>query len=521
MPAAVGDIFMQKGSANWMFQTVPQGGLDARRLYQPRGRGWGGSSAINGMLYVRGHARDYDQWRQSGLTGWGYADVLPYFKRSEHNESGGDTWRGDRGPLWVSSGPNGNPLYRAFINAGRQAGHPVTRDFNGYQQEGLGPFHLTIKNGERCSAASAYLEPALRERRNLAVFSHAQAMQIIVENGEATGVQYASGPMKVVKTVRARREVILSAGVFQTPQLLMLSGIGPADELRRHGLSVVHDAPEIGQNLQDHFDVVMSYQCTKPITAHSFIRGHRKILLGLEYFLFRTGQGRTNHVQAGAFLKSRRELDRPDIQIHFANVMLLDHKPLRTDCHGFGLHVCQLRPESRGEVRLAACDPFAAPIIDPRYLSSEVDRRTIRDGVRMVRQIVGQDALRMYRGPEVHPGVDVQTDSEIDAWTRRTGQSIFHPVGTVRMGADAKAPVGPDLTLRGVRRLRIVDASVMPTLVGGNTNAATIMIAEKAADMVRGRSPLPREEAPIAEDAVVSQRAQVHRFASATAVAPN
>ena len=521
MPAAIGDIFMQKGPANWMFQTVPQGTLDARRLYQPRGRGWGGSSAINGMLYVRGHARDYDQWRQTGLTGWGYADVLPYFKRAEHNENGGDTWRGDRGPLWVSVGPNGNPLYRAFINAGRQAGHPVTRDFNGYQQEGLGPFHLTIKDGERCSAASAYLEPAIRDRRNLTVLSHAHAMKIIIENGEARGVQYASGRMKVVKTVRARREVILSAGVFQSPQLLMLSGIGPADALRRHGISVVHDAPEIGQNLQDHFDVVMSYRCTKPITAHSFITGYRKILLGLEYLLFRTGQGRTNHVQAGAFLKSRTELDRPDIQLHFANVMLLNHQPLKTHSHGFGLHVCQLRPESRGEMRLASPDPFAAPIIDPRYLSSETDRRTIRDGVRMVREIVQQDALRMYRGPEVHPGLDVQTDSEIDAWTRQTGQSIFHPVGTVRMGADANAPVGPDLALRGVRRLRVVDASVMPTLVGGNTNAATIMIAEKAADMVRGRPPLSREEAPITEDVAISHRVQVQRFASGTAVAFN
>jgi choline dehydrogenase len=513
MPAAIGDVFMQKGSANWMFQSVPQTGLDGRRVYQPRGRGWGGSSAINGMLYVRGHARDFDHWRQTGSTGWGYADVLPYFKKSEHNEDGGDTWRGTGGPLWVSRGPNGNPLYRSFINAGQQAGYPVTKDFNGYQQEGLGPFHLTIKDGERWSAASAYLKPALLNRRNLTVISNAYATQILIENGAAIGVKYASGRLGRLKTVHARREVILSAGVFQTPQLLMLSGIGPSQELRRHGISVIHDVAEVGQNLQDHFDIAMSYECTKPITAHAFIKGHRKLMLGMEYALFKTGHGRTNHVEAGAFLKTRSDLERPDIQIHFGNAMINEHQPVKTYRHGFSLHVCQLRPESRGEVRLSSRDPFAAPLIDPRYFSSDVDRRALRDGVRIVRHIVGQDALKMYRGPEVYPGADVQSDADIDEWTQRTGQSIFHPVGTVRMGVDEKAPVGPDLRLRGVTRLRVVDASVMPTLVGGNTNAATIMIAEKAADIIREHPPLPREEAPIAEDSQIAAQGRVYSFA--------
>ena len=478
---------MQKGPANWMFQSVSQEGLDGRQIYQPRGRGWGGSSAINGMLYVRGHARDYDQWRQTGLKGWGYADVLPYFKKAEHNQDGGDAWRGQGGPLWVSRGTSSNPLYKSFMDAGRQAGYPVTKDFNGHQQEGVGPFHHTIKDGERWSTSAAYLQPALRSRRNLTVISRAHATEILIENGVATGVKYSAGRGGGVKTVRARREVILSAGVFQTPQLLMLSGIGPADELRRHDIAVVHDAAEVGRNLQDHFDVTISYECTQPITAYTFTKGYRKLLLGMEYMFLRRGEGRSNQVEAGAFLKTHPGLDRPDIQLHFVNALIIEHQTLKADRDGFTLHVCQLRPESRGEVRLASSDPFAAPVIDPRYFTSEVDRRTLRDGVRIVREIVKQDALKEYRGPEMYPGQGVRSDAEIDAWARRTGQSIFHPVGTVRMGADASAPVGPDLKLRGIERLRVVDASVMPTLVSGRTNAATIMIAEKAADMIRGR----------------------------------
>ncbi len=499
MPAGVGNLIRAKGVSNWGFETVPQEHLDNRRLYQPRGRGWGGSSAINGMIYIRGHARDYDQWRQMGLAGWGYADVLPYFKRAQDHEDGADAWNAEGGPLHVSRGPPGNPLYRAFIQAAGQTGYPITRDFNGHQQEGAGPYHLTIRNGARCSAAVAYLAPAVR-RPNLTIISNAMATRLLIENETAVGVEYAAGPGKPVQQARVAREVILSAGAFQTPHLLMLSGIGPADNLTKYGVPVVLDAPEVGRNLQDHLDVVMNWECTKPITIYSITKGYRQPMIGLQYLFTGQGAGRTNHLHSGAFLKTRGELDRPDIQLHFVNAVMSDHGRVKPTCDGFTIHACQLRPESRGEVRLGARDPFAPPLIDPRYLTADNDRRTMRDAVRVVRTIVEQNALKLYRGAEIRPGADVRTDSEIDAWIRKTAETIYHPVGTCRMGIDVKAPVDRELKLRGVGGLRIVDASVMPTLVGGNTNAPTIMIAEKASDMIRGKPTLPPQDAPIAED---------------------
>jgi len=501
MPAGAGTLIAQKSMHNWGFETVPQANLDGRRLYQPRGRGWGGSSAINGMIYIRGHARDYDQWRQMGLSGWGYADVLPYFKRSQHHEDGADAWNGEGGPLWVSRGPPGNPLYKAFIQAGAQAGYPVTRDFNGLQQEGLGPYHLTIKDGERWSVAAAYLRPILGVRPNLKVIGNAQAGRIIIERKTAVGVEYAAGPGKPIATVYAKREVLLTAGAFQSPHLLLLSGVGPADHLQKMGVPVEVDAPEVGKNLQDHLDVSLIWECTKPITTYSLTKGVKKTLVGLDWMLRKQGPGRTNHLQAGAFLKTRGELDRPDIQLHFINGVMINHAKEPADRDGFTIHACQLRPESRGTVQLASRNPFEPPAIDPNYLATENDRRTLRDSVRMVREIVRQDALKLYRGPEMRPGDEVRTDSEIDAWIRRVAETIYHPVGTVRMGADAKSPVDEDLRVRGVDSLRVIDASVMPTLIGGNTNAPTVMIAEKLADLLRGRAPLPAEDAPIAEDA--------------------
>lgn len=501
MPAGAGTLIAQKSVHNWGFETVPQANLDGRRLYQPRGRGWGGSSAINGMIYIRGHARDYDQWRQMGLSGWGYADVLPYFKRSQHHEDGADAWNGEGGPLWVSRGPPGNPLYKAFIQAGAQAGYPVTRDFNGLQQEGLGPYHLTIKDGERWSVAAAYLRPILGVRPNLKVIGNAQAGRIIIERKTAVGVEYAAGPGKPIATVYAKREVLLTAGAFQSPHLLLLSGVGPADHLQKMGVPVEVDAPEVGKNLQDHLDVSLIWECTKPITTYSLTKGVKKTLVGLDWMLRKQGPGRTNHLQAGAFLKTRGELDRPDIQLHFINGVMINHAKEPADRDGFTIHACQLRPESRGTVQLASRNPFEPPAIDPNYLATENDRRTLRDSVRMVREIVRQDALKLYRGPEMRPGDEVRTDSEIDAWIRRVAETIYHPVGTVRMGADAKSPVDEDLRVRGVDSLRVIDASVMPTLIGGNTNAPTVMIAEKLADLLRGRAPLPAEDAPIAEDA--------------------
>ncbi len=501
MPAGVGQLIKQKGVSNWGFESVPQEHLDGRKLYQPRGRGLGGSSAINGMIYIRGHARDYDQWRQTGLTGWGYADVLPYFKRSQHHEDGADAWNGEGGPLWVSRGPPGDPIYKAFIQAGAQAGFPVTRDFNGLQQEGVGPYHLTIRDGERWSAAAAYLAPILASRSNLRIISGAYAGRIVFEGRTAVGVEFSGGPGKPIQTVRAAREVLVCGGAFQSPHLLMLSGIGPADALKKLDIPVVHDASEVGRNLQDHLDVSVIYEMTKPISMYSKTKGLKQPMIGIQYMLSKQGHGRTNHLHAGAFLKTRGELDRPDIQLHLVNAVMIDHARVQPDRDGFTIHACQLRPESRGEVRLASRDPFTEPLIDPRYLSTETDRRTMRDAVRIVREIVAQDAVKLYRGPEMRPGAHVRTDSEIDAWIRRTAETIYHPVGTVRMGADERAPVDGDLRVRGVEGLRVIDASVMPTLIGGNTNAPTIMIAEKLSDIIRGKPVLAPQDAPIAEDA--------------------
>jgi len=500
MPAGVGNLIATKGATNWGFETVPQQFLDGRRLYQPRGRGWGGSSAINGMIYIRGHARDYDQWRQTGLTGWGYADVLPYFKRAQHHEDGEDAWNAEGGPLWVSRGPPGDPIYKAFIQAGKQAGFPVTRDFNGYQQEGVGPYHLTIRDGERWSASAAYLRPILASRPNLRVISNAHAGRVVIENNKAVGVEYSAGPGKPVQTVRAAREVLVCGGAFQSPQLLMLSGIGPADEIAKHGIKVVADLPEVGRNLQDHLDVCLITDMTKPISMYSKTKGLKQPMIGLQYLLSKQGPGRTNHLHAGAFLKTRGELDRPDIQLHVVNAQMRDHARIKADRDAFTIHACQLRPESRGTVTLASANPFDPPAIDPRYLAEENDRRTMRDSVRVMRDIVSQKALDLYRGPEFAPGAHIRTDAEIDAWVRQNAETIYHPVGTVRMGADAKAPVDDQLRVRGVEGLRVIDASVMPTLIGGNTNAPTIMIAEKLSDILRGKPLLPPQDARIAED---------------------
>ncbi len=499
MPAGVGNLIAAKGVSNWGFETTPQQFMDGRRLYQPRGRGWGGSSSINGMIYIRGHARDYDQWRQMGLTGWGYADVLPYFKRSQHHEDGGDAWNGEAGPLWVSRGPPGHPIYKAFIQAGAQAGYPVTRDFNGRQQEGVGPYHLTIRDGERWSAAAAYLKPVIG-RPNLKVISGAYAHRILIENQKALGVEFSAGPGKPTQNVYAKREVLVCGGAFQSPQLLQLSGIGPGAELQKHGINVVQDAPDVGRNLQDHLDVCVIYEMTKPLSMYSLTKGLKQPMIGIEYMLTKQGHGRSNHLHAGAFLKTRGELDRPDIQLHLVNAQMRDHARVKADRDGFTIHACQLRPESKGTVTLASTNPFDAPAIDPRYLAEENDRRTMRDSVRIIRDIVKQHALDLYRGSEFAPGEHIRTDSEIDAWIRQNGETIYHPVGTVRMGADAKAPLDEQLRVRGVDSLRVIDASVMPTLIGGNTNAPTIMIAEKMSDLLRGKPYLAPQDAPIAED---------------------
>jgi choline dehydrogenase len=499
MPAGVGGLIGKAGVSNWGFWTEAEPNLENRRLWWPRGKGWGGSSAINGMIYIRGHARDYDQWRQMGLTGWGYADVLPYFKRSEGFEGGADAWHGADGPLKVSKAASPNPIYKATIEAGRQAGYPLTPDFNGFQQEGFGPYQLTIHDGERWSAARGYLQPALN-RPNLTAITGARTSRILIENGVAVGVELIEKKGK--RTVLADREVLLCAGAVQSPHILQLSGVGDPEELRAQGVPVVHALPGVGKNLQDHLDVTLSWECPQPITVYSLRKGLRMLGVGLSYMFGRKGIGRENFLESGAFLRSRPDLDRPDLQIHTVLAIMQDHGKVQVAKDGFTFHVCQLRPESRGRVGLKSADPLADPAIFANYLSTEEDRRAIREGVKMMRKVAAQSALDPFRTAEFAPGEAVQTDAEIDAWIRRTAETIYHPVGTCRMGAagDKMAVVDGEGRVIGLKGLRVVDASIMPTLVGGNTNAPTIMIAEKISDAVRGRSALKPEEAPVYED---------------------
>ena len=497
MPAGIPALLGKPNPHNWYFETEGQQNLDNRRLYWPRGKGWGGSSSINGMIYIRGHARDYDRWRQMGCDGWSFADVLPYFKRAESNENGGDAFHGDQGPLHVSSGRSTNPLFRAFIEAGIEAGHKQTRDFNGYQQEGFGPYQLTIKEGRRWSTASAYLRPAL-DRPNLTIESNALVNRVLFEGTRAIGVEYVQKKEK--QQARATREVILSGGAVNTPQVLMLSGIGDAAILRRFGIDVVANLKGVGQNLQDHLDCSIQYECTQPITLYSQSNPLAAAKTGLQYLLFGTGLATSQGLESGAFLKSRPDLETPDLQFHLVAALMYDHTRKKSDRHGFMVHVCQLRPESRGYISIKSSDPTVAPIIQPNYLATEEDRRAMREGVKLAREIFAQAAFDPYRGPEMMPGAHIQKDDQIDAFVRKTAETIYHPVGSAKMGRDEGAVVDPQLKVYGVEGLRVVDASVMPSLVSGNTNAPTIMIAEKAADMILGRQAAAPETVQIAED---------------------
>ncbi len=497
MPAGVGTLIKGKNAHNWAFNTQPQGNLNSREMYWPRGKGWGGSSSINGMVYIRGHARDYDQWAQMGLKGWSYSEILPYFKRSETLETGGNAFHGGDGPLYVSWGKSTNPLYGAVIDAAVQAGHKKTDDFNGYDQEGFGAYQLTIKDGERWSSSFAYLKPALK-RANLAVRSHAYTTKLLIEDKVCVGVEYAHDAKSPRTKVYANKEVLLAAGVIQSPQILMLSGVGPSEKLSSLGINVVVDSPDVGQNLQDHLQIKVLQHCTQPITAFSLNRGIKQYLTALSYMFRRQGLGRENFLESGGFAKSREGLDRPDLQFHMINAMMQDHARVAAPADGFTLDVCQLRPESRGEVTLASADPFAAPLIDPNYLATEEDRRALREGLKMIRAIIAQEAFAPFRGEEFKPGSHVQSDADIDAFIRASAETVYHPVGTCRMGTDKAAVVDKDCKVRGVKNLRVVDASVMPNIIGGNTNAATMMIAEKISDHVRGKKFLASLEVEVA-----------------------
>ena len=501
MPAGVGALLTQKGDYNYGFYTEPEPNLENRKLWWPRGRGLGGSSSINGMIYIRGHARDYDQWRQMGLTGWSYAEVLPYFKRSESLEGGGDAYHGGDGPLHVSKASSKSPIYSSFIKAGGEAGYKITADFNGYQQEGFGPYQMTVRDGERWSSSAAYLRPVLG-RANLTVLTGAKTTKILIEGGAATGVEFDQEGVR--KTALAAKEVLLSSGAVHSPQILQLSGVGDPEDLRAAGVEVVHALPGVGKNLQDHLDVVLSWDTPTTPSAYSYNKGLNRLLTGARYMLLKQGPGRQQFLEAGAFLKSRPELDRPDLQLHCVLAIMQDHGRTIIPKDGFSVHVCQLRPESRGEIKLASSDPFAEPKILCNYLATDEDLRSLREGVKMMRKVAEQPALAQVRGEELFPGPAVQTDEEIDAWIRRSAETIYHPVGTCKMGSpsDANAVVDEQLRVIGLKNLRVIDASVMPTLVGGNTNAPTMMIAEKAADLLLGKAAPAPLEAPVYEDAV-------------------
>jgi choline dehydrogenase len=467
---------------NWLYSSEPEAELNNRRTIQPRGKVLGGSSSINGLLYVRGQHADYDHWRQLGNTGWSFEDVLPYFRRAEDQERGADALHGTGGPLCVSDVSEPHPLCEAFITAAQQAGFPRNDDFNGPAQEGAGYFQLTARNGRRWSTAAGYLRQA-RRRPNLAVATNTLATRILFEGRRATGVEYRRGGKTHV--AHARGEVIVAAGAFNSPQLLHLSGLGPAALLRPLGIDVIADMPGVGADLQDHLQVRLQYRCTEPITMNDVINNWRhRMGAGLRYALFRKGLLTIGAGYAGGFFRTSPAAATPDVQMHF---LIFSTDKVGAALHpfpGFIASVCQLRPESRGFVRIKSADPAAPPAIQPRYLTSGHDRDTLVAGLKLLRTIMDQPAMRRYIAEERAPGPHCTSDADLLAFARENGATVFHPTSTCRMGPDATAVVDERLRVRGVERLRVIDGSIMPTVVSGNTNAAVVMIGEKGADMI-------------------------------------
>jgi choline dehydrogenase len=473
MPAGLAKLTGLK-HINWSYETEPQQALNGRRMYWPRGKVLGGSSSINAMCYCRGHREDYDSWERSGAEGWRFSDILPYFIKSEDQENGASEHHGTGGPLSVQNLRHSNPLSQVFIDAARQAGHPSTDDFNGPHQRGFDYYQVTQKGGKRCSTAVAYLRPAMG-RSNLTVITHAHAERVFLDGTRASGIQYR----RKGKTLSAEAgRVILAGGAINSPQLLMLSGIGPAASLKKHGIDVHLNLPGVGRNLQDHLDICTLVHCTQSITYDRL----NELAVGLRYLFGKKGPGSSNIAEAGGFVVSRHASDdRPDIQMHFVPAFLDDHGRNILPGDGMTIHACALRPESRGELTLKSADPHAPPAMQPNYLSSEYDRRMMLECVRLSRDIFSQKAFGPYAGDELFPGPAVQSEEDIMKFIRNRSESIYHPIGTCKMGTDEMAVVDPAMNVRGIKDLSVVDASIMPTLVSGNTNAPTIMFAEKFA----------------------------------------
>jgi choline dehydrogenase len=497
MPSALA-YPMANEKYTWLYESEPEPFMNQRRIHCPRGRVIGGSSSINGMVYIRGNAQDYDGWAsRAGLQDWSYANCLPYFRKAEARAKGGDLYRGDAGPLHVSTGACRNPLYQAFIDAGKQAGYPYAEDMNGYQQEGLGPMDMTVHKGRRWSTAMAYLRPALK-RKNLKLQIRSLVTHVMFEGPDdaprAVGVEVSHDGQR--QHLRATREVILSGGAINSPQLLMLSGIGNPDELRSMGIAVTASLKGVGENLQDHLETYVQYECKEPITLYSALNPLVKLKIGVEWMLFGTGLGATNHFESGGFIRSEAGVKTPDLQYHFLPMAVRYDGKSPATCHGFQAHVGPMRPTSRGHVKLRNSNPMTPPFIQFNYMGTEQDRKEMRAAIRLTREIFAQTAFDRFRGNELSPGPAIQTDAEIDAHIRANAETAYHPSCTCRMGTDDMAVTDGAGRVHGVQNLRVVDASIMPDVVSGNLNVPTIMMAEKLADAIRGRDPLPLSGAP-------------------------
>ena len=489
MPAAL-SYPMSMGIYDWGYETEPEPHLGGRRLAAPRGKVIGGSSSINGMVYVRGHAEDFDGWAEAGADGWAYADVLPYFQRMEHAHGGQEGWRGTNGPLHIRHGDQKNPLYESFIKAGQQAGFEVTEDYNGEKQEGFGPMEQTIHRGRRWSAANAYLRPALK-RSNLQLVK-GLARRIVIENGQAVGVEIQRRGK--IEIIGANREVIVAASSFNSPKLLMLSGIGPAAHLRDMGIGVIADRPGVGANLQDHLELYVQQESIQPITLYSKLNLFSKGLIGAEWLFFKTGLGASNHFEVAAFLRSRPGIKYPDIQYHFIPVAIRYDGKAAAKSHGFQAHVGPMRSKSRGNVTLRSAEATDAPVIRFNYMSAPDDWAEFRHCIRLTREIFQQKAFDPYRGAEISPGAALQTDDQLDAFIAEHAESAYHPCGTCKMGRadDPMSVVDAQCRVIGVDRLRVADSSIFPEITNGNLNGPSIMVGEKASDHILGKSPLPR-----------------------------
>lgn len=495
MPSAVG-LVVGGTRYNWSYSSEPEPYLDGRRIGTPRGRTLGGSSSINGMVYIRGHARDYDAWAEQGCEGWRYQEVLPYFKRAQNHADGTDDYRGATGHLHVTPGDTQTPLCAAFLAAGVEAGYGLSSDLNGYRQEAFGPVDRTTRNGRRWSTSRGYLREALG-RGNVQVHTDALALRILFDDRRAVGIEYEQNGE--IHTAHALREVLLTAGAINSPQLLLLSGVGPEAELRALGITVKHDLPGVGRRLNDHPDTVVQYLCKKPVSLYPWTTAPGKWWIGARWFVTHDGLAASNHFEAGAFIRSRAGVEHPDLQLTF---MPLAVKPGSVDLvpdHAFQIHIDLMRPTSLGSVTLNSADPRQPPRILFNYLKTEQDRADMRAGARRVREIIAQPAMAAFRGEELVPGPQAQSDEALDAWARQVTETGYHASGTCKMGpsSDAEAVVDPQLRVHGLDDLRVVDASIMPVIVSGNTNAPTVMIAEKASDMIRGRQPLPPSEVPV------------------------